>query len=40
MNLQVALERPPDSQPIKINLPHEDLLEAFRDGGEPIKYSE
>jgi hypothetical protein len=40
MNLQVALERPPDSQPIKINLHPEDLLEAFQDGGEPIKYSE
>jgi hypothetical protein len=40
MNLQVALERPTDSQPIKINLHREDLLEAFQDGGVPIKYSE
>jgi hypothetical protein len=40
MELQVVFARPSRSQPIKIQLLSEDLVEAFRDSGDPIKYSE
>ncbi len=38
MELQVVFARPSRSQPIKIELRCEDLMEAFLDGGESIKY--